>query len=109
MTPRTWRRVVAVYASVVLAHARRRDNLTRGMDIRSQIGVARGIQMDRYRLTAAAAFAVLRRHSQDQNVKMSMLAEELISTGHLAGMETGVRLIADDSDRSPAGRIFATH
>ena len=115
MTPRCFdaadleaARVIAAYASVVLAHARTRENLSRGMDSRSQIGVAQGILMERFRLTSATAFAVLRRLSQDQNVKMAVLAEELISTGTLPGLETGGHLVADDVDRRLARRSYAS-
>ena len=95
-------RVIGAHASVVLAHARTRENLSRAMDTRSQIGLAQGILMERYGLNPASAFAVLRRHSQDQNVKMAVLAEQLINTGHLPGLEPGGDLLADASDRPPA-------
>ena len=89
-------RVIGAHASVVLAHARTRDNLSRAMDTRSQIGRAQGILMERYGLNPASAFAVLRRLSQDQNVKMAALAEQLINTGRLPGLEAAA------CDRSPA-------
>ena len=71
------------------------ENTSRGMDTRHQIGLARGILMERYGLNPADAFAVLRRHSQDQNVKMAFLAGQLISTGHLPGLEPGGDLLTD--------------
>jgi AmiR/NasT family two-component response regulator len=47
--------------------------------------------MERYRLTGPKAFAVLRRYSQERNVKMRVLAEELTSTGQLPGLDRGQR------------------
>jgi AmiR/NasT family two-component response regulator len=39
--------------------------------------------MQRYGLTADKAFAVLRRISQNNNVKIGALAEELVGTGSI--------------------------
>jgi GAF domain-containing protein len=76
-------RVIAAHASVVLAHTRTERNLWRAIDTRNIIGQAQGILMERYRLTAAAAFQVLRRCSQQRNVKLVVLAQQLASTGQL--------------------------
>jgi hypothetical protein len=48
-----------------------------------RIGIAVGILMCRLRVTEDRAFAVLCKHSQDHNVKMRDLAEEVIYTGSL--------------------------
>jgi hypothetical protein len=48
-----------------------------------RIGIAVGILMCRLRVTEDEAFAVLRKHSQDNNVKVRDLAEEIIYTGRL--------------------------
>jgi AmiR/NasT family two-component response regulator len=42
--------------------------------------------MLRYGLDADRAFAVLRRTSQQTNVKISAIAEQLIATGEFAGL-----------------------
>jgi transcriptional regulator with GAF, ATPase, and Fis domain len=76
-------RVIAAHASVVLAYTRTERNLWRAIDTRNLIGQAQGILMERYRLTAAAAFEVLRRCSQRRNVKLVVLAEQLVTTGQL--------------------------
>jgi GAF domain-containing protein len=79
-------RVIAAHASVVLAYARAEQNLWRAIDTRNIIGQAQGILMERYRLTAASAFEVLRRCSQQQNVKVAVLAEQLATTGQIPGL-----------------------
>lgn len=76
-------RVIAAHASVVLAYARTEQNLWQAVDARDLIGQAEGILMARYHLTAPAAFAVLRRHSQQHNIKIAVLAKQLTTTVHL--------------------------
>lgn len=80
-------RVVAAHASVVLAYARSTDNLARAADSRNLIGQAQGILMGRYRVTAPQAFAALSRYSQNKNVKLHVLCEELTTTGELPGLD----------------------
>jgi GAF domain-containing protein len=87
-------RVIAAQASVVLAYERQNENLWRAIDSRNLIGQAQGILMERYGLTGPKAFAVLRRYSQERNVKMRVLAEELASTRELPGLGRGQQ--ADD-------------
>jgi hypothetical protein len=48
-----------------------------------RIGIAVGILMCRLRVTEDGAFAVLCTHSQDRNVKVRDLAEEVVYTGSL--------------------------
>ena len=48
---------------------------------RDIIGQAKGILMERYRITADEAFELLRTASQHKNRKLRDLAEELASTG----------------------------
>jgi AmiR/NasT family two-component response regulator len=93
-------RVIAAHASVVLAYARAEQNLWRAIDTRSIIGQAQGILMERYRLTAASAFEVLRRCSQQQNVKVAVLAEQLATTGQIPGLPPGHRRVVT----TPPGR-----
>ena len=76
-------KVVAAHASVVLAHTRTQQNLWRAIDTRNLIGQAQGILMERYGLTADKAFAILSRYSQARHTRLSVIAEELATTGHL--------------------------
>jgi len=76
-------RVVARRVSAVLARAQHEQTLWEAIDSRHQIGQAQGILMERYRLTADQAFAVLRRYSQEHNRKLRDVADQVVSTRHL--------------------------
>ena len=80
-------RVIAAHVSVVLAYAHTTQNLWRAVDARNLIGQAQGMLMARYGLTAPKAFAVLRRYSQQHNIKLAVLAEQLTSTGQLPDLD----------------------
>ncbi len=80
-------RVIAAHASVVLAYARSEENLWQAIDSRNLIGQAQGILMERFGLAPQRAFAVLRRYSQDHNRKLAVIAEELVRTGKLVGLD----------------------
>lgn len=58
---------------------RRRADLKRAIDTRDLIGQAKGILMNRRGITADEAFDLLRRTSQDRNVKVVDLARTLVS------------------------------
>ncbi len=81
--------MIAAHASVVLAYARAEKNLWQAIDSRNLIGQAQGILIERYGLTPSSAFAVLRRYSQDHNMKLAVVAEELVSTGALPQFGAG--------------------
>jgi GAF domain-containing protein len=75
--------VFAQHASVALAAARKEEGLRVAIDARHLIGQAQGILMERFGLDADKAFLVLRRYSQDNNVKLRAVAERLIETRSL--------------------------
>lgn len=77
--------VLARHAVVALAQARQELTLEQAMDSRKIIGIALGLLMERYDLDADQAFAVLRRYSQDNNIKLRAVAERLIATRRLPG------------------------
>jgi AmiR/NasT family two-component response regulator len=60
------------------AHA---ENLERALVSNRRIGMAIGILMERHRLTEERAFDRLRDLSQRSNVKLRVVAEQLIYTG----------------------------
>ena len=60
---------------------RRADNLQAALVSREIIGEAMGILMERERMTADQAFAVLRRASQHLNIKVREVAQNLVDTG----------------------------
>lgn len=69
--------VLAHHASASLRATELIENLTVALDSRTVIGQAQGILMERYDLDADRAFAVMRRHSQDHNVKLVTLARQI--------------------------------
>lgn len=74
---------LAAHVSAAVAQARVEHNLWRAIQARNLIGQAQGMLMARYGLTPEKAFDVLRRHSNDLNLKVSAVAELLLSTGKL--------------------------
>jgi len=72
--------VFATHASIAIAQARQEENLHRAIDSRRLIGQAQGILMERFDIDADRAFAVLDRYSQDHNVKLRTVAEQLVLT-----------------------------
>ncbi|WP_433360658.1 ANTAR domain-containing protein [Actinoplanes sp. CA-142083] len=82
--------ILAAYVGIAVAMAQRHDEvdrreaaLHRGLSTRDVIGQAKGILMERQRLSAGEAFDVLRRVSQRLNRKLSDVAEQLAETGEL--------------------------
>jgi transcriptional regulator with GAF, ATPase, and Fis domain len=71
----------ASHAAVAMAGARKERNLIRAISMRDLIGQAKGILMERHRLTADQAFALLVRASQRTNVKLAEIARRLAETG----------------------------
>ena len=61
------------------------DNMRRAMASRAVIEQAKGILMERYKVTAEQAFTLLTHASQRTNVKLRDVAQELADTGVLAG------------------------
>lgn len=75
--------LLAGHASVALATTRTESNLWQAIDARKLVGQAQGILMERFGLDEERAFAVLRRYSQDHNVKLREVADRLIRTRRL--------------------------
>jgi len=75
--------VLARHAAVALGNARKIENLWMAVDARKRIGQAQGILMERFDLTADQAFAVLLRYSQDNNLKLRVVADRLVETREL--------------------------
>ncbi|HEY8302454.1 MAG TPA: GAF and ANTAR domain-containing protein [Jatrophihabitans sp.] len=73
----------AAHVSLALSALDREANLRRALASREVIGQAMGILMERHRVTASQAFDVMVHASQRSNVKLRMIAEELVRTGTL--------------------------
>lgn len=69
----------ASQAALALAYAAEVSDLRRAMRTRETIGKAVGIVMERYQLADDRAFAFLTRISQNRNVKLNQVAEEVIA------------------------------
>ena len=73
----------AAHVSMALSALDREANLRRALQSREVIGQAMGILMERHRITASQAFDVMVHASQRSNVKLRVIADELVRTGTL--------------------------
>ncbi|MEU3852169.1 GAF and ANTAR domain-containing protein [Streptomyces sp. NPDC029554] len=69
--------LLASHAAVALSTARTVDQLEHALETRHAIGEAMGILMERHRLSEDEAFGVLRRLSQEHNVKLRDVARRV--------------------------------
>jgi AmiR/NasT family two-component response regulator len=74
----------ATHAAPAMADAQNQVRLQRAMEVRDLIGQAKGILMERRRVTGGQAFTLLVRASQNTNRKLVEIAEYLAETGELA-------------------------
>jgi hypothetical protein len=72
------------HASVAMAGAQKYDQMMAGLATRDLIGQAKGMLMERYKIDAQKAFALLVRASQHRNMKLRALATELTDSGRIA-------------------------
>jgi AmiR/NasT family two-component response regulator len=72
--------VLARHAAIALSRVQDSEDYARAIDSRKLIGQAQGILMERYALDQDRAFEVLRRHSQDSNVKLRDVAQMIVDT-----------------------------
>lgn len=75
--------VFARQAALSLGTVRMIGQLRSAVEGRTVIGQAQGVLMERFELSADQAFAVLRRHSRDNNMKLRDIAASLVETGEL--------------------------
>ena len=75
--------LLATFAALALAEAQRADQMHDALGNRDVIGQAKGILMERHGVTADAAFSVLSRVSQAENLKLAEIARRLVETGQL--------------------------
>jgi GAF domain-containing protein len=83
--------VLARHASVAVATARNEENMAQAADARKLVGQATGILMERFDVDADRGFAILRRYSQDTNMKLRDVALELIRTRKLPDYDAAGR------------------
>lgn len=80
--------IFASHAAATIMTVRERENLKEAVEGRTLIGQAQGILMERFDLDANRSFAVLRRFSQTQNIKLRQVAEMVIENGALPELES---------------------
>jgi hypothetical protein len=73
--------LLASHAAIAAADAQHLENVSSALVNRDIIGQAKGILMERFKITSEQAFAVLAKVSQDSNRKVSAVAEDLAATG----------------------------
>lgn len=74
-------KVFAAHAAVALSSAQNEENLREALRTRERIGEATGIVMERYKLTGQDAFSLLVKASQNLNIKLRDLVEDIVHTG----------------------------
>jgi GAF domain-containing protein len=75
--------LVAAHAAVALAGSQQVSQLAQALDTRDLIGQAKGILMERFKITAQQAFLLLSRGSSEMNIKLHDLAEQLTVSGEM--------------------------
>lgn len=75
--------ILARHASVAVATARQETSMAMAVDARKLVGQAMGILMERFDVDGDRAFAILRRYSQNTNMKLRDVAQHLIDTRKL--------------------------
>ncbi len=73
----------AAHAAVAMADAQQQHQLRAAVDTRDLIGQAKGILMERFKITGDQAFLLLTRASQNTNRKLHRVADDLVHSGHL--------------------------
>ncbi len=98
-------KVVAAHASVALAKLRSERDLWRAIDSRHLIGQAQGMLMERFKLSPEKSFSVLRRYSQQHNLKLHEVAGSLVMTGRLPADSDGLQV--DPGQTAPSDPSIA--
>jgi GAF domain-containing protein len=75
--------LLASHAAIAMTAERTRAQLRIGLDSRDVIGQAKGILMERYKITGTQAFALIVASSQAVNQKLWVVADHLATTGEL--------------------------
>lgn len=75
--------LIATHAAIALAEAKVTQGLNEALINRDLIGQAKGILMERYKISSHQAFVLLSTASSQANMKLSEVAEHLAVTGTL--------------------------
>lgn len=85
-------RVLAAHAAVAYDSAHEIDGLRSALETRGVIGQAQGIIMARHAVGAETAFSVLRDASQARNVRLRVVAQEIVD-GETGGARAQARVV----------------
>lgn len=73
---------LATHASIALHTARRGQQFSSALASRDIIGQAKGIVMEQFDVDAIAAWDLIRKLSQDSNIRVAEVAEQLVRADH---------------------------
>ncbi|HEY8789166.1 MAG TPA: GAF and ANTAR domain-containing protein [Actinopolymorphaceae bacterium] len=79
--------ILATHASIALEKVRLQSSIRRAMDGRTVLGQAQGIVMERYGVTDEQAFSLLNRYSQQRDVKLRLIADEVAQSRMLPSLD----------------------
>ena len=96
--------LLATLAALALADAQRADQLHTALRNRDVIGQAKGILMERHRITAEVAFSYLSQASQAVNLKLTAVALHLVETGELLSADQASPAQHTQPPVTPVGR-----
>lgn len=74
--------LLAAHAAIAMVAARNAHEMRQALTTRDVIGQAKGILMERHKISADAAFGLLVKASQDTNRKLRDIAAMVSATGH---------------------------
>jgi AmiR/NasT family two-component response regulator len=72
--------VLAAHAAAAILASREGEKLQSALISRDLIGQAKGIIMERYGVDAVRAFEMLRKLSQEMNVRLTTIAQRVVDT-----------------------------
>lgn len=75
--------LVAAHAAIAFSDAREISQLNQALDTRDLIGQAKGILMERFKISHQQAFQILTRASSESNTKLRNVAENLALSGEI--------------------------
>lgn len=76
-------RLVAAHAAIAFSDAQEISQLTQALDTRDLIGQAKGILMERFKISSQQAFQILTRASSESNIKLRDVADHLTRSGEI--------------------------
>lgn len=105
--------IFARHAASALGVARERDNLRAALRSRQLIGVAQGMLMQRYGLDLDQSFHLLSRYSQQHNIKLRVMAENLLRARGIPDLSEDpdqlARLLDGSASNRPSAEEPAPH